>query len=159
MPRNRFTPRGPKVSRLSVNALGFPTPRGTTMNIASLDNPDYVHLKSLSDMLKQVVTWARAADAQVQILLAKRAPVMAPPMNVPVPASINDPHREGKIELWSKAVSLGIPTALLGSPDYLGKKGRPKSEGIVKTKTLIEEVKARIAEGRDPSDLWITSAP
>lgn len=40
------------------------------------DNPDYVHLKSLSDMLKNIVLWAQAADAQCQILMAKRAPVL-----------------------------------------------------------------------------------
>lgn len=56
----------------------------------TFDNPDYLHLKSLSDMLKNTILWATAADAQVQVLLAKRAPVLAAriPSGVSIPEAL-----------------------------------------------------------------------
>lgn len=60
---------------------------------SSFDNPDFVHLKSLSDMCKQIILWATAADAQIQILLAKRAPNMhvRPDGRIPVGTFVDPP--------------------------------------------------------------------
>ena len=147
------------------------------------DNPDYVHLKSLSDLLKNIVLWAQAADAQCQILLAKRAPVLnlprppaplieaAPAPSDPAPvveeeavaarvveplvatAPKEDPFSKGV--LWRKATSLGIPESVLEKPDYLGTKGRPSLTGMIKTKKLIDDAMEKIVVGEDPSVLWV----
>lgn len=135
---------------------------------SSFDNPDFVHLKSLSDMCKQIALWATAADAQIQILLAKRAPVMklseprlpdhqiesakdAPSDSQVKPSSLPT----SKAELWDMATNLGVPPEVLSTKDYLNDKSRPTLEGTKRTQDLINKVLDKIALGEDPSDLWV----
>lgn len=162
---------------------------------STFDNPDFVHLKSLSDMCKQVILWATAADAQIQILLAKRAPDMRmrdrardqrdnpgymPTPPIPHPVSSDPWPYEGprnpcgeisletiegtikappmptsKVELHKMALALGIPVSILASKDYLNDKARPSVVGIKRTQDLINKVLDKIADGEDPSELWV----
>ena len=125
-----------------------------------MDNPDFVHLKSLSDMCKQIILWATAADAQIQVLLAKRAPNMTrvpPPLNPCGEISLASevtPLPTNKAELHAMAVSLGIPETLLSTKDYLNGNVRPTVDGIKQTQDLIGRVLDKIAVGEDPSNLW-----
>jgi len=136
----------------------------------SFDNPDYFHLKSLSDMLKNVTLWAQAADAQVQILLAKRAPMIRVGLaHPPEPSSCDDDSQSKgmtspstqatnlpttKSKLYTMAESLGIPETLLATRDYLNGSSKPTSDGIKRTRDLISKVLDKIAMGEDPSELW-----
>jgi hypothetical protein len=132
----------------------------------SFDNPDFVHLKSLSDMCKQIILWATAADAQIQVLLAKRAPNMSRrpenPCGEDVLVNIGTTKLESKapsmptskVDLMTLALSLGIPATLLATKDYLNDKARPSLEGIKRTQDLINQVLDKIAGGHDPSGMW-----
>ncbi len=95
-----------------------------TRTSSSFDNPDYVHMKSLSDMCKQIILWATAADAQIQILLAKRAPDMRMRDRVPdhpgygpSPPTRNDPcPREGPKNPCDEISLEGVATIVAPLP-------------------------------------------
>ena len=154
--------------------------------MSSFDNPDYIHLRSLSDMLKNVVLWATAADAQVQILLAKRAPVMndfgmhrppvrtepggnpcgevflrhesgAPLLHIP---PLVDPTAfpTTKKELRKLALAMGIPEVIIDGQQYLNGKSRPSLVGIVATQSLLAMTKQWISEGKNPAEIWTGSS-
>ena len=181
--------------------MTFPTqPRPAP---ASFDNPDFIHLKSLSDMAKQIILWATALDAQCQILIAKRAPILdlprpssrwdveqrdghprpdrdnpgylPTPPRAPKPSTGGNPCDEISLEssgtcsikappatkasLRKTALALGVPEALVDSPDYLGTKGRPSVVGLNKTQKLINDALDKIASGENPASLWMGPEP
>jgi hypothetical protein len=111
-------------------------------------------------MLKNTILWAQAADAQCQILLAKRAPVMtvaSPPDSIPVTVPVQVPPAPktlAKADVRALALSLGIPGTLIDDHRYLNGKSKPTTLGTFATMELIDKVKDHVAAGKDPSSLW-----
>ena len=130
--------------------------------MSSFDNPDYVHLKSLSDMMKQIILWATAADAQAQILLAKKAPQLAlPTASAPLAPATREietnPTKIGlvrKDELRARALTLGVPADFIDLPEYLNGNRRPTLVGIRNTQLLLDAILECVIEGKSANHLW-----
>ena len=126
-------------------------------------NTDTVHLMALNDQLAQMRLWATAAQATVQVLLAKRAQeipeaVELAPSRTVVPTtlpSVSTPTGKiSKADLLQQGEVLGVPKEFLTRKEYLNEHGRPSEEGVQKTLELFEKIKGIKAAGQDPSGLW-----